>query len=87
MENSKLYESLIININNLYKEKSEEELYELGKNLSFIERLNFDYKIRSIKEHFEFSEFFSEYYHKSIFINKLINNNELNYIIKNFKKI
>lgn len=87
MDNSKLYESLIININNLYKEKSEEELYELGKNLSFIERLNFDYKIRSIKEHFEFSEYFSEYYHKSIFINKLINNNELNYIIKNFKKI
>lgn len=87
MDNSKLYESLIININNLYKEKSEEELYELGKNLSFIERLNFDYKIRSIKEHFEFSEYFSEYYHKKIFINKLINNNELNYIINNFKKI
>lgn len=87
MDYSELYRSLIDNIDNLYREKSDRELYELGKQLPFIERLNYDYKIRSIKEKFEFLDFFSEFYNRKNFINKLIDNDELNYIINNFEKI
>ena len=87
MEYSKLYEELINNAETLFKEKSEEELYELGKQLSFRERTSFDYKIKSIRENFEFYEPYSEYYNKKYMINLIIENDELDYILKNFGNI
>ena len=87
MEYSKLYEELICKAEELYNEKSEKELYDLGKQLSFRERTSFDYKIKSIKEDFVFYEPYSEYYNLKHMINSLIENNELEYILKNFSEI
>ena len=87
MEYSRLYEELICKAEILVKEKTEEELYDLGKQLSFRERTSFDYKIKSIRENFEFYEPYSEYYNNKHMIDTLIKNDELNYIIRNFKEI
>ncbi len=87
MPYSKLYEGLIANIGKLVMEKSDEELYELGKQLSFKERILFDYKIQSIKEDFEFMENFAEYCNIKKLIKSLIDNDELGYILKNFDDI
>lgn len=87
MEYSKLYNELISKAETLFKEKTEEEIYDLGKQLSFRERTCFDYKIKSIRENFVFYEPYSEYYNNKHMIDTLIENNELNYIIKNFKEI
>ena len=87
MEYSKLYEELICSAGKLFKEKSEKEIYDLGKQLSFRERTSFDYKIKSIRDNFEFYEPYSEYYNLKHMINALIENDELDYIIKNFNEI
>ena len=62
-------------------------MYELGKQLSFRERILFDYKIQSIKEDFEFIENFAEYCNIKKLIKSLIDNDELGYILKNFDDI
>ena len=87
MEYSKLYEELICKAEELFKEKSEKEIYDLGKQLSFRERTSFDYKIKSIRENFEFYEPYSEYYNMKHMINSLIENDELEYVLKHFKEI
>ncbi len=87
MPYSKLYEGLIANIGKLVMEKSDKELYELGKQLSFRERILFDYKIQSMKEDFEFMENFAEYCNIKKLIKSLIDNDELSYILKNFDDI
>ena len=84
---SKLYDDLINKAEELVKYKSDEELYELGKQLSFRERILFDYKIQSIKEDFEFIENFAEYCNIKKLIKSLIDNDELGYILKNFDDI
>ena len=87
MTDSKLYKELINNILKLVMEKSDEELYELGKQLSFRERVKYEYKIQSIKENFRFIENYAEYCNKKRLIKTLIDNDELNYILKNFDEI
>ena len=84
---SKLYDDLINKAEELVKYKSDEELYELGKQLSFRERILFDYKIQSVKEDFEFMENFAEYCNIKKLIKSLIDNDELGYILKNFDDI
>ncbi|MBR2997915.1 MAG: hypothetical protein IKF37_02425 [Bacilli bacterium] len=87
MEYSKLYEELINKAHTLFVEKSEEELYDLGKLLPFRERTSYDYKIKSLKENFEFYEPYSEYYNKKHMIETIIENDELEYILNNFEEI
>ena len=87
MEYSKLYEELISKAESLFIEKNEKELNDLGKQLPFRERTSFDYKIKSLKENFEFYEPYSEYYNKKHMIEIIIGNDELDYVLNNFKEI
>lgn len=84
---SKLYDALIKDADKLVKEKSDKDLYEIGKKLPFIERTIFDYKIKSIKENFQFYERFGEYVNKNNMIKNIINNDELDYVLKNFDSL
>lgn len=87
MSYSVLYDSLIKYADLLCKEKSDKELYQIGKSLPFRKRTIFDYKIKSIRENFEFIDFFAEVFNKKNMIKKLIDNDELSYVIKNFDEI
>lgn len=87
MEYSELFNTLMSNIEVLVKEKSEEELYELEKKLSFRERTLFNYRIKSIKEDFIFIENYAEYCNNKEIIKALISHDELDYVLKNFEEI
>jgi hypothetical protein len=58
-----------------------------AKELSYRERLIYDYKVQCLKNGTSFQESFAEYVHEKDFINKLIYNDELGYIIDNFEEI
>ena len=83
VKESKLYKYL----RRLKKTYSKEELYNMGKNLSYYERLKYDYKLECLYNKSHYMESLALVEHEDNFINKLINNNELDYIINNLNEI
>ena len=82
-----LYEFLDSNFDELKNKYSLKELSDLGKELSYYERLFYDYKIYcfSHKTSYQYSFAFTLY--EETFLHKLINNNELDYILNNIELI
>lgn len=80
--------NILINISDfLYKKYGNKYSYEIGKVLSFKDRVKYDYNIECYKNNKEFSELLSLYYNEKNFIEKLINNDEIDYILKNINEI
>ena len=88
MEKSSEYEYLINNIGKLLEDGyTYDELSDFGKDLPYRERLIYDYKVKCFREFTSFQESFAEVVYEKEFINKLIDNNELNYILDYFEQI
>ena len=66
---------------------SDKEVLDISKDLSYEDRMKFDYKIKCIKTNTSYQESFSSLYHREEFVKKLVCNNELDYIVNNFNKI
>ena len=84
---SEYYDKLIANAKDLFCSCSEEELYIMGKDLDYNERVRFYDYIRCIKEKKDFHQTFSIYNCGDIVLNELIKHDELKYIIENISKI
>ena len=82
-----MYDNLINNISILVNTLSNSELFDYGRKLEYKERLMFDYYVKCLNNNETFSEISAFYMHESEFINKLIDNNELSYILDNIDKI
>lgn len=82
-----MYDFMMNKIEELCKKYSKEQLFNLGKELSFKERLKFDYKISCYFDNKKYEELFSDIYHRNTFLEKLIQNNELEYILDNYREI
>lgn len=78
---------LIANIQSLFCSCSDEELYNMGKDLVYNERVIFYDYIKCIKEHKVFSPTFSVYNCGDIVLGELIKHDELDYIIENISLI
>ena len=84
---SEYYDKLIANAKDLFCSCSEEELYIIGKDFAYNERVRFYDYIRCIKEKKDFHQTFSIYNCGDIVLNELIKHDELKYIIENISKI
>lgn len=78
---------LISKVKDLLSLYSEEELYIMGKDLAYTDRVIFYDCIKCIKENNMFSPTFSVYNCGNIVLEKLIKNDELEYIIENITQI
>ena len=81
------YNELMENASIIAKTYSDNEVLDMSKDLSYEDRMKFDYKIKCIKNSTSYQENFVSLYHKKEFIKKLVSNDELEYIVKNFNKI
>ena len=86
-DKSKLYDYLDKNIKKMIKEYSNDKLVEIGKSLSFDERLLYEYHIECLNKKETFIDLFAPIIYEKLFINRLIDNNEQDYIVNNIKNI
>ncbi len=81
------YNELMENANLIAKIYSDKEVLDMSKDLSFEDRMKFNYKIKCIKNDTSYQETFVSFCHRKDFIKKLVCNDELDYIVNNFNKI
>lgn len=66
---------------------NDNELYSLGKDMTYEQRVLLDYEIDCIKKGQPFSKVTAMYDHEDVFIDKLIKHDELDYIINHIAEI
>lgn len=87
MKKIEFYDYLMANSELLYKKYREDTLFKLGRRLDYNKRITFDYKIYCIKNNKKFSSSFVFYDNEKFFLDKLIREDEYNYILDNLDKI
>lgn len=85
MEKRNILKDLVDNYKANKDKYSKEYFYNLGKQLSFIDRVIYDYRINY--ENFFYNDFFVLSIYEQDFIDKLIENKETSYLIDNFGSI
>ena len=81
------YKFLMDNAEKLCEVYDYETLFNKGKILPYKKRLNYSYKIRCILDNLEYKEVLALLKYEDDFLKTLINNNELDYLIKSIKDI
>ena len=66
---------------------TDKEIYDIGVTMPYDKRLLFEYRIVCCKNHEIYIPSLAKVMHETIFIKKLVKNNELNYIINNIETI
>lgn len=87
MKESETYRFLINHLNELSSVYSLEKMCLLGKDLSYDERIKFEYKTKCHYNNSKYQESLVYELYEREFINNLIKNNELDYIINNIENI
>jgi len=87
MSYSKEYYNLVEMVPVLVDRFSEDTINSLGSTLRYKERVAFDYKVKCERTGDSFKDIFAVYVHEKDFIKKLVENDELDYIISHFEEI
>ena len=87
MKYSNEYYNLIEMIPVLIDRYSEDTINSLGSSLRYKERVAFDYKVECERTGDSFKDIFAVYVHEKDFIKKLVENDELDYIVSHFEEI
>lgn len=87
MQKEDFYIFVMNSIPELCRKYSYEQLFNIGREFPFDDRLKYDYKIKCHLRRKNYSDKFSSYDNEEIFLKALIWNNELDYIIDNSKDI
>ena len=81
----------LLNMLDSYKDslsdKSYYMLYDLGKELDYKERVVYDYKLDCIRDKSSFSEVMAMVCHENKMVDKLVRNNEFEYILSNIEQM
>ena len=87
MEEEKIYQDLLEHGDFLLKNYSEEDLYQLGKTLSYRHRISYDYYLFCKKNEKTFQEYLSVFEHEKILLGKLVSHQEVHYIVSHINEI
>ena len=87
MTKNKNYRFLMSHTTSLLKTYSYDELFDIGRVLSYTDRICFDYKLVCRIRRQKYCEFLSRFYNEEEFLKKLIEKDELLYIVDNIEEI
>ena len=66
---------------------SNEDLYNMGKSLDYIERMKYDYKLYCLIHRYPYKELTDLETYEKDFQRKLVNHDEFNYMLSNIEQI
>ena len=66
---------------------SNEDLYNMGKSLDYLERMKYDYKLYCLIHKFPYKELIDRENYERDFQRKLVNHDEFNYILANIEQV